>query len=120
MAGDDAKLLRQLYAGPLQRDPEERAEYLVEACGRRSDLRARVVALLEAHSQDFLDAPSLRHVEPAITQAGIRPNENDVDGRRVGDYVLRREIGRGWKVCFRPTFASDCGLFSKVVPHADP
>lgn len=96
MAGDDSKLLRQLYAGALQRDPEERAEYLNDACSGRSDLRARVVALLEAHSQDFLEASSSGDVEqPTTPQAGLRPNGNDVEGRRVGDYVLRREIGRG-------------------------
>ena len=96
MAEDDSTLIRRLYAGALQRDPEERDEYLEGACADRPDLRARVAALLQAHSQDFLDAPTAlpgespsSHSSAALTVADI------VEGRKVGQYIIRREIGRG-------------------------
>ena len=60
MAGEDSKRLRAVYAAALQRDPEEREQYLSRACAGQPELRARVAALLEAHSHDFLeDAPSV-------------------------------------------------------------
>jgi protein kinase-like protein len=97
MGEDDSKLLRQLYAGALQRDPEEREEYLDEACAGRPQLRARVAALLHAHSRDFLDgAPSVDHDRPpAAHDPGTRADQSAVEGHRIGDYVIRREIGRG-------------------------
>jgi serine/threonine protein kinase len=95
MAGDDSKLLRQLYAGALQRDPEERDEYLDDACAGRPDLRARVVTLIQSHSQDFLDAPSGGHDEASTTPHVSVGSDNNLEGRRIGDYLIRREIGRG-------------------------
>src|SRR4029077_11969899 len=75
-AREDSALLRQVYAGALQRDPEEQGEYLDRACADNPGLRARVVTLLEAHSQDFLEG-------------------EDIEGKIVGPYIIRREIGRG-------------------------
>ena len=100
MGGDDSKLLRRLYAEALQRDPEERDEYLDDACRERPDLRARVAALLQAHADEFLEtappAPEKRTTfagPPPGT--GVEPVEALRAGERVGDYVIRRELGRG-------------------------
>jgi serine/threonine protein kinase len=91
MAGDSSRLIRQLYAGALQRDPEERAEYLDRACAGRPDLHAKVVALLAAHSPDFLDAP-----ETALSPTGYdAATQDESDERVVGPYIIRRELGRG-------------------------
>ncbi len=89
-AREDSRQIRQVYAGALQRDPEERDEYLDRACADTPGLRAKVAALLEAHSQDFLEAE-------LIAAAGPRaePRREDVEGRVVGPYIIRREIGRG-------------------------
>lgn len=97
MSGDDSKLLRQLYAGALQRDPEERDEFLDTACAGRPDLRARVDALLTARSQDFLDdGPSATPKGPPASRgADVRFDGHSLEGQRIGDYLIRREIGRG-------------------------
>ena len=75
MAEDDSRLIRLLYAGALQRDPEERDEYLEGACADRPDLRTRVAALLQAHSQDFLDAPTALPGESASWWKYLAPTE---------------------------------------------
>ncbi|MGH8650137.1 MAG: serine/threonine-protein kinase, partial [Burkholderiales bacterium] len=95
MAEDDSRLIRHLYAGALQRDPEERDEYLDEACADRPDLRARVAALLEAHSQYFLDATTASTTELSARRPSGGPASGELEGRNVGNYIIRREIGRG-------------------------
>lgn len=85
MATEDSKRLRGVYAGALQRDPEERAGYLSEACAGEPELRARVEALLQAHSQEF-----------AESEAPTQPVSRDaVEGKSIGPYIVRRELGRG-------------------------
>ena len=87
---EESRLIRQVYAGALQRDPEERDEYLDRACADKPGLRSKVAALLEAHSQDFLETAT---GAAADRHANI-PRE-EVEGRVIGPYILRREIGRG-------------------------
>ena len=90
MPSDDSKRLRAVYAAALQRDPEERDEYLNGACAGDLELRARVAALLEAHSKDFLETeggPSL----PRTVAVTPGPNQGTV----IGPYIVRRELGRG-------------------------
>jgi len=89
-AQEDSRLLRQIYAGALQRDPEERGEYLDRACAGKSRLRTRVDSLLAAHAKDFPDeGPG------ALGATGDDVRGSDVAGRVVGHYIIRREIGRG-------------------------
>ena len=90
MAGEDSKRLRAVYAAALQRDPEEREEYLSRACAGQPELRARVAALLEAHSHDFLEEGDRPSAPPPTAN---RPE--GVEGKVVGPYILRRELGRG-------------------------
>ena len=89
-AREDSRLIRQVYAGALQRDPEERDEYLDRVCADKPALRAKVAALLQAHSQDFLE---VELIAAAGAHADFR--RDDVEGRVVGPYIIRREIGRG-------------------------
>jgi serine/threonine protein kinase len=88
MSSEDSRRLRALYAAALQRDPEEWDEYLRGACAGQPDLRARVAALLQAHSHDFLDQQ-----DSAPTRAVPRPEP--VEGATIGPYIVRRELGRG-------------------------
>ncbi len=89
-AGDESRLMRQVYAGALQRDPEERDDYLDRACAGTPGLRGRVAALLEAHARDFLEGATVAGTGPHAD-----PPWEDVEGRVIGPYILRREIGRG-------------------------
>ena len=89
-AREDSRLLQQIYAAALQRDPEERLDYLDGACAGKPGLRARVDSLLAAHSTDFLEG---NVIAAAATRADA-PGQG-VEGRVVGHYIIRREIGRG-------------------------
>ena len=93
MPKHESSLIRQVYAAALQRDPEERDEYLDVACAGNPELRAHVAALLAAHSKD-LDAPTTLSQTPTIDHPDPgRPVT--AEGRRVGNYIIRRELGHG-------------------------
>ena len=86
MPTEDSKRLRAIYAGAIQREPEERDDYLNEACAGHPELRAKVVALLLAHSQEFAEGDA---VTRSVSPTGI------VEGKNIGPYIVRRELGRG-------------------------
>jgi len=77
-----------VYAAALQRDPEERDEYLSHACADQPELRAKVAALLQAHSQDFLETQGASSLTPP---ASNRPDA--IEGKVIGPYIVRRELG---------------------------
>ena len=85
MATEDSKRLRVVYAGALQRDPEERSGYLREVCAGQPELRAKVEALLQAHSQEFAENES-------VTQSA---SSQKIEGKVIGPYIVERELGRG-------------------------
>jgi serine/threonine protein kinase len=93
MPGDESTLIRQLYAAALQRDPEERDEYLDAACAGRPEVRARVSALLTAHARDF-DGPTSLSQTPT-TDSADAGHPATADGRMVGSYIIRRQLGQG-------------------------
>ena len=90
---EDSKVVQQLFAAALRRDPGQRSDFLDSKCAERPDLRLRVDALLEAHVQDA----DLAGVSPrgGAQRDPDRRETDDVEGRRIGPYVLRRELGRG-------------------------
>jgi len=79
-----------VYAGALERDPEERDEYLNRACAGQPELRAKVAALLQAHSRT---SSKTQGPSPVTQPASDRPDA--VEGRVIGPYIVRRELGRG-------------------------
>ena len=87
MADSDARLIWELYAAALKHEPAERPGYLERACPD-PQLRARVASLLESHGLD-LDNTS------TITEPVADPSTGDLTGRRIGSYVIQRELGRG-------------------------
>ena len=90
MTGDESKRLRAVYAAALQRDPEERNEYLSRACAGQPELQAKVAALLQAHSQDFVETQGTSSLsQPAVTAPEA------IEGKFIGPYIVRRELGRG-------------------------
>jgi serine/threonine-protein kinase len=96
MPSEESKQLRAVYAGALQRDPEEREEFLSRACVGRPELRAKVEALLQAHSQDFLEAEGASsEAESAPSTVRPAPSPDRIEGRVIGPYIVRRELGRG-------------------------
>ena len=90
MSSEDSRRLRILYAAALQRDPEERDEYLNRECAGHPELRAKVAALLQAHARDFLEG------EDAATSTRTVPIHTEhIEGKVIGPYIVRRELGRG-------------------------
>jgi serine/threonine protein kinase len=90
MPSEESRQLRAIYAAALQRDPEERDEYLDNACVGQPELRAKVAALLQAQSKDFLDTERT----PSLTRTVAAASE-EIQGKVIGPYIVRRELGRG-------------------------
>jgi serine/threonine-protein kinase len=89
MPGDESRRLRAVYAAALERDPEERDAFLNQVCAGQPELRAKVAALLEAHSPDFDEGN-------ASTPPGtVTVFKEGMEGRVIGPYIVRRELGRG-------------------------
>ena len=86
MADSDARLIWELYAAALKHEPAERSAYLAHACAD-AELRARVAALLESHGLNLgrTDTTTERPV----------PSSSDLSGRKIGNYEIQRELGRG-------------------------
>src|SRR5262245_45607351 len=90
---EDSRVVQQLFALALRRNPDEWKDFLDSKCAERPDLRVRVDALLEAHAQDA-DRAGVTPIGRAAPDP-TAPQANAVEGRRIGPYVLRRELGKG-------------------------
>jgi len=95
MPDDDSRAIRQVYAGAIERDPEEREEYLDRVCAGRPDLRARVAGLLEVHARDFGERSLPQSADPPRRPSDAGTVAVAIEGRKIGAYVIRRELGRG-------------------------
>ncbi|MCH8923321.1 MAG: protein kinase, partial [Planctomycetes bacterium] len=76
--------------------PEQRADYLQQACGDDEALSSRVVALLHVSDehQEFLEQPA----SPAVATFEVPPIAEPVTeqiGDVIGPYKLREQIGEG-------------------------
>lgn len=98
---------REIFLGALSKgDQESRAAYLDEACGRDTDLRVEIEALLVEHARlgDFLETPasglaelrgSLAHHDGDKPCSGPSRRAEESESRFLGDYRILREIGCG-------------------------
>jgi len=85
----------ELFEQVLQRPPEERAAFLVEACGNDAELHAEVESLLEHDSRaaaDFLRSP-----EPAYGSGslGTTSRPDPLIGSHVGSFHIKQVIASG-------------------------
>ena len=87
--------VKELFADALDREPAERPAFLDAACAGDTELRAEVDSLLATHDTtgDFIEKPAARHA----LGLGLNPPEEAPNwiGRRVGDYRIVEEVGRG-------------------------
>lgn len=81
--------IRNLFEAALERQ-EDRAEFLEDACGPDLELRQQVERLLEAN-----DATATIGLALADSPHPDRTDPSALEGRRVGDYEILREIGSG-------------------------
>jgi serine/threonine-protein kinase len=88
VASEDQKEVQAVLRAALQRDREERRGFLDEACAGKPRLRAEVESLLAARD-------SASDSRQASTRMPADPPGRMLDGRAVGAYIIRHEIGRG-------------------------
>lgn len=84
--------IKDLFAAALEHPTAERSAFLGRSCGNDIELLAQVRSLLDAHEG------SLGFIErPAVERAGLaQPFEpSDWHGRRLGNYRIVSELGRG-------------------------
>ena len=81
------EMVREVFRGALERDPEGRRGYLRQACAGDHGLCGEVESLLAAHLEavDFLERP----------RGTARLVASPAAGRRIGAYEIERRIGRG-------------------------
>lgn len=96
------KQITDLLHAALEREPEERAAFLDQACAGDPDLRQQLEALLAADAQatNFLEEPaivahgdSLWREEETPLPADDQPDS--LVGQRIGSYQILDEISRG-------------------------
>ena len=82
----------RLFDEALGRAPEERADFLAEACGDDAELRREVETLLAAQglSGDFIEGQALD-----LAARFYAEGEALMRGRRVGRYEVESLLGRG-------------------------
>ncbi len=85
----DRHEVEELFEAALELPAEERASWLLERCGGKDALLADVKALLLAHdrAEGILEADAVG--------AGALLIDTPMRGRRIGQYRLLRELGRG-------------------------
>ncbi|WP_129648731.1 serine/threonine-protein kinase [Peristeroidobacter agariperforans] len=84
--------IKDLFSAALEHPTADRAAFLDRTCGNDIELLAQVHSLLDAHES------SLGFIErPAIERAGLAPPFEpwDWQGRRLGNYRIVSELGRG-------------------------
>jgi serine/threonine protein kinase len=93
MNPDEWARARNVFDAAVTRQPSERSAFLDEACDGDLALRAEVASLLAAHdrSGDFIERP----VFEAAADLLVDDDPRSLDGRVIGPYIVRHEIGRG-------------------------
>jgi len=85
--------VKDLFAAALEQDAAGRDGFLDSACAGEPELRAEVDSLLAAHAStdDFIERPAAHR---ALDLEPETPPPSWI-GRRVGDYRIVEEVGRG-------------------------
>jgi eukaryotic-like serine/threonine-protein kinase len=83
--------VEELYHAAKDRAPEQRSEFLAQACGGDEDLRREVESLLLAdNAEALIDRPALEAV------AGLLDDENPLaPGTQLGPYRIEGLLGSG-------------------------
>ena len=86
--------IKSIFGSALEQLPDDRAAFLLGACGTDQELRASVERLLRAHAGAgvFLDQPRLQpdaSAGPTDAAEPARPPD------RIGAYRVTRELGHG-------------------------
>ncbi len=93
MADENWQKMREIFDSALRRKPEERRNYLIEACGRDKTLFREVESLLSSldSAEDFMETPAVAKVADVI-EAETKQLEQ---GKCFGHYEIIEQIGAG-------------------------
>jgi serine/threonine protein kinase/Tol biopolymer transport system component len=85
--------VREVFDSALSRKPEERQNFVNEACGDDKTLLAEVESLLSSHdsAESFMETPAVSHVAHMIE---IETKKLEA-GKRFGHYEIIKQIGAG-------------------------
>src|SRR5678816_180137 len=88
--------VEEIFQGALDRVPDQRTQYVLEACGNDETLRRDVQLLLNQHDSagELLDEPVYGNTELGVLESFVE-EKDPMLGRRLGSYRIEREIGRG-------------------------
>ena len=93
MAGDNWQIVREIFDAAIRRKPEERSNFVREACGNDKSLLVEVESLLSSlgSADSFLETPVISKV------ADIIQSESQLleRGQIVGHYEIIKQIGEG-------------------------
>jgi serine/threonine protein kinase/Tol biopolymer transport system component len=101
MERDRWEQIERLYNTALEREPDERAAYLDEACAGNDDLRREVAELLDADdpNDSFIQAPAIEIAARALAAkplSEVQPGAQTAPPpRSLGTYQLLELLGRG-------------------------
>ena len=93
MTPEQWQKVKDVFQSAIEREPEQRASFVAQACSEQSTLREEVERLISLHEEagDFIEMPVtlldrdlLKEVQEAL-----------LIGKRVGPYKIVREIGQG-------------------------
>jgi len=91
IAQNDWQKVRELFHGALERDPDDRAAFLRDACGDDDQVHREVTSLLAAHdnAEGFLSGPAAAANLESATFTPLSP------GSHVGPFEIVKLAGRG-------------------------
>jgi tetratricopeptide (TPR) repeat protein/predicted Ser/Thr protein kinase len=83
--------VKEVLAGALEREPQERRAYLEQACSD-SDLRHEVESLLAQTDGEFLDRPAIQNAPHLLEDSTVT---EFALGARLGPYRIENKVGEG-------------------------
>ncbi|HEX8723649.1 MAG TPA: hypothetical protein VF736_23740, partial [Pyrinomonadaceae bacterium] len=108
--------IEELFQTAVDLPPAERPRYVAQACGGDEALRRQVWALVEQFEEagDFIEEPAMaagpfQPTDPYATAPLTGPLDvvDPAIGRRIGPYVIAREVGRGGMGAVYEAFRAD-------------
>src|SRR5262249_23297498 len=102
MEHDRWEQIERLYHAALERGPDGRDAFLIEACAGDEDLRREVAGLLasDVPSDSFIQSPAIEIAARAMAAGPLIEASNESMGRliagsQIGAYQLLEPLGRG-------------------------
>src|SRR5689334_12133557 len=93
MVDDKWHRVREIFDSAIARKPEERREFIREACAEDEELRCEIESLLLSldRAESFMEAPAVIGVAAAFS-----PDETKLEiGQRIRHYTIEKTLGSG-------------------------